>query len=586
MGSRSFASVVGLAVVAALFACGSGTDTTTIPPPPGPITFASNPCTPTGTLTLTVATSTRVDCTNGGTTLTLAGNGASYLIIPQFPTNLVVNQAVSYTLTTGNLAAASLTASRVAAMRSVQPAGVGADFPITGTLWPGQGQREFERGLFARAAMHTYQPGPNRGASLLLPPTLGSTRTFKVLSNFNTNTWTQITAQLAYLGNNIYLYIDVNAPANGFNATQLANFGLLFDQTLYGIATNAFGQPSDIDANGHVIMLMSPLVNADTPASACASTGFVAGFFDAEDFDGSSNPHSNQAEVFYSVVPDPSGTVSCAHTVADIGLTIPGTFLHELEHLISYSQHVVVNHLGAPSSGLDEGLAIVAEELGSLYYEQKCPPPACRTNAAQLFPDSSQGFIQSFFNDSYLYAALPDTVSLTLHNDSENGFSWRGGDWLLMRYLGDQYGSTFFRSMMTGPADGLTSIASITGVPVTTTFANLGIALFTDSLPGLPRATAPAANRFLSRNVRQLWARLFATAGPSTSVPRAMPLQVFAIGADTTVWSMSPGASSYWRLDTPASSATVSIRFAKPGGGAFSTLLRPQLAVFRLPAGQ
>lgn len=585
MGSRLFANVVAIVFVAVLTACSSGPDTTT-PPPPPPGAFANNPCAPTGTLSLAVATATRVDCTNGGTTLTLAGNGASYLIIPQFPTNLVVNQPVSYTLQTGSLAAASLTASRVAALRATWSAGASPEFATAATVWPGQRQRDFERSLFARAATRRYQPGPARGAALLLPPTLGSTRTFKVLSNFSTNTWTQITAQLAYLGNNIYLYIDTNAPANGFSAAQLADFGLLFDQTLYGITTNAFGQPSDIDGNGHVIMVMSPLVNADTPASACASTGFVAGFFDSEDFNGSSDPNSNQGEVFYSVVPDPSATVSCAHTVANIGLTIPGTFLHELEHLISYSQHVIVNHVGAPSSGLDEGLAIIAEELGSLYYEQKCPPPACRTNPSQLFPDSSQGFIQSFFNDSYLYAVLPDTVSLTLHNDSENGFSWRGGDWLLMRYLGDQYGANFFRAMMTGPADGLTSIASITGTPITTIFANLGIALYTDSFPGLPRATTPAVNRFQSRNLRQLWARLFATAGPSTSVPRAMPLQVLPIGTDTTVRSVSPGAMAFWRLDTPASSATVSIRFAKPGGAAFSALLLPQLAVFRLPAGQ
>ena len=586
MRSRPFARAVAIAFASVLAACSSGSDTTT--PPPSPGVFANNPCSTTGTLTLSVATAARVDCTNGGTTLTLAGNGASYLVIPQFPTNLVVNQPVSYTLATGNLAAASLTAARVAALRAA-PADGGfatAEFATRNVIWPGQQQRAFERSLFARAATHSYQPGPARGAALLLPPTLGSTRTFKVLSNFNTNTWTQITAQLAYLGNNIYLYIDVNAPANGFSASQLSDFGLLFDQTLYGIATNAFGQPSDIDGNGHIIMLMSPLVNADTPASACASTGFVAGFFDSADFDGSSNPHSNQGEVFYSVVPDPNATVSCAHTVANIGLTIPGTFLHELEHLINYSQHVVVNHVGAPSSGLDEGMAIVAEELGSVYYEQKCPPPACRTNASQIFPDSSQGFIQSFFNDSYLYALVPDSVSLTLHNDSENGFSWRGGDWLLMRYLGDQYGSNFYKSMVQGSADQLAAIATVTGSSVPSIFANLGLALYTDSFPGMARATAPAVNRFQSRNLRQLWARLYATAGPSTSVPRAMPLQVFPISTDTTVWSMSPGAMSFWRLDTPASSATVSIRFANAGGGAFSSVLKPQLAIFRLPAGQ
>ena len=585
MIARPLATYAVLALISALAACGGSSDTTT-PPPPPPGTFVSNPCTPTGTLSLPVAQGARIDCSNGGTTLTLAGNGASYLIVPQFPTNLVVNQRVSYTLATGSLVAASLSASRVAALRAAAASSEPPELSLLTGPRPGLRQRQFESAVFARGRSPAYALAPVRGPSLLQPPTLGSTRTFRVLSNFDANTWTTITAQLAYLGANIYMYIDVNAPTNGFTPTQLTNFGQLFDQTLYSVATNAFGQPSDIDGNGHVIMLMSPLVNGDTPAAGCATTGYVAGFFDSEDFNGSSDPNSNQAEIFYSVVPDPSATASCAHTVADLGATIPATFLHELEHLISYSQHVVVNHLAPPSSGFDEGLAIVSEELGSLYYEQKCPTPACRTSPTQLFPDSSQGFIQSFFDDSYFYAVLPDSVSLTLHNDSENGFSWRGGNWALMRYLGDQYGNTFFKQFVQGASDAPTAIAAVTGQTFPSLFANFGLALYTDSFPGLARATAPAVNRFQTRNLHQLWARLFATSGPSTSVPRAMPLQVIAITGDTTVRSMSPGAMSFWRLDTPAASATVSIRFAAPGGSAFSAALRPQLAVFRLPAGQ
>ena len=61
------------------------------------------------------------------------------------------------------------------------------------------------------------------------------------------------------------------------------------------------------------------------------------------------------------------------------GFAVPGTFLHELQHLISFSQHVVVHHSNPEYGWLDEGLSIVAEELGSLYYEQKCPGTACRT---------------------------------------------------------------------------------------------------------------------------------------------------------------------------------------------------------------
>ncbi len=574
------------ALFAGILAGCSSDSSTPINSTPG--IFANNPCTPTGTLSLTVAQAARIDCSSGGTTLTLAGNGASYLIVPQFPTNQVVDLPVSYTLATGNLAAASLTASRVAALKATPQAAGPAEFAALSGPRPGARQQAFESAIFARARSRSTPVRSSMATPprLFLPPTLGSTRTFRVLSNFTASTWTTITAQLAYLGNNIYLYIDTASPVNGFTPTQLTAFGQLFDQTLYGIDIAAFGQPSDIDGNGHVIMLMSPKVNGDTPTADCATQGYVAGFFDSTDFDGSSDPNSNQGEVFYSVVPDPNGTVSCSHSVADLENTIPATFLHELQHLINYSQHVVVNHVGPLTSWLDEGMSIVAEELGSLYYEQKCPPPACRTTPTQLFPDSSQAFISGFFDDSYTYAVLPDTASLTLHSDSDNGFSWRGGDWLLVRYLTDQYGANILKLLEEGPADGLTSIVNASGQAFPALFSNFGLAIYTDSFPGMPRTTAPTVNRFLSRNLRQLWARLYATQGPSSTAPLAMPLVLFPITTDTTVYIMNPGAMSFWRLDTPASSATVSIRFATPGGGAFSSALQAQIAVFRLPPGQ
>jgi hypothetical protein len=259
--------------------------------------------------------------------------------------------------------------------------------------------------------------------------------------------------------------------------------------------------------------------------------------------------------------------------------------MHELQHLISYSQHAVI-HGGQPEYGwLDEGLSIVAEELGSVYYEQKCPGTSCRTDLSQVFPDSSQGFVQSFLYDSYQYALLPDTASLTLHNDSEDGFSWRGGDWLLMRWLGDQNGSGFYKKLDQSSLTGVANIQAATGQQFPALFANFGLALYTDSLPGLPRATVPATQRFTSRNLRQLWARLFATSA-SSDIPLAFPLQVFSITADTTTSVMDPGTNSYYRIDTPANQSTVSLQFAGPGGAALPSSIHPQLVIFRLPPGQ
>ena len=572
--------VVAALLVAFLGGCSSSPVTTG----PGPGRFVKNPCSPTATVQLGVAQGTVLDCSGGGTTVTLAGNGASYLVVPQFPTNQVANQPVSYTLATGNLAASLASSQRVAAMRAARGAlaqGVSGTIP---PLRPRAAQLNFERGIFSRPRTGAILPAPPPRAALSTPPTLGSTQTFHVLSNFTSNTFSTVTAQLAFIGTNVLLYIDQAAPSDGFTSQSADGVRPALRPDAVRDRGRAFGQPSDVDQNGHVIMLMSPAVNADTPASQCLTQGFVVGFFDPEDF--TNDVNSNHGEIFYSIVPDSSGIVSCAHSVANVGLDIPATFLHELQHLINYSQHVVVNHGNPLSSWLDEGMSIAAEELGSRYYEDKCPTPACRTRSRQIFPDSSQGFANGFLYDSYQFALLPDTASLTLHNDSEDGFSWRGGDWALVRYLSDRFGSGFFQQLEQGPSDGLAAIAAASGRPFPSVFADFSTALYTDSFPGLPRATAPAADRFVTRNMRQLWARLFTTTDPARTFPVAMPLQLFAITTDTTTFVMNPGAMSYWRLDTGASDSTVSIRFSTPGGNPFSAALHPQLAIFRLPPGQ
>lgn len=425
-----------------------------------------------------------------------------------------------------------------------------------------------------------------RSADVSAVPVAGSTRGFSVLKSDDGSAFASVTARLAYVGSNVLVYIDTLAPANGFTTAQLQAFGTLFDRTLYPIDTTSFGQPSDVDQNGRVIMLMSPVVNALTTSTQCATSGYVAGFFEEEDLGGdSADPDSNHGEIFYSIAPDPNGSVSCAHTAADVGFAVPSTFMHELQHLISFSQHVVI-HGGFPEDGwLDEGLSIVAEELGSVYYEQKCPGTACRTDPSQIFPDSSQGFVSDFLYDSYQYALLPDTASVTLHSDADDGFSWRGGDWLLMRWLGDQFGSSIFKKMNQSTNTGVPNIEAAAGKAFPDLFSDFGLALVTDSLPGYPRTTAAAADRFVSRNLRQLWSRLYTTSGGATDIPYPYPVQVFSINADTTTSVMDPGTMSFFRLDTPTNSPTVSLQFAGPGSVSLPAAAKPQLVIFRLPPG-
>ncbi len=101
-----------------------------------------------------------------------------------------------------------------------------------------------------------------------------------------------------------------------------------------------------------------------------------------------------------------------------------------------------------------------------------------------------------------------------------------------MRWLVDQFGSGILRQLEDGPSDGVTAIEAATGQSFPTLFGHFGLSLYTDSLPGLPRTTAPADLRFVSRNVSQLWARLYATSA-SSAIPTPRPLYLYPLSSDT-----------------------------------------------------
>jgi len=117
-------------------------------------------------------------------------------------------------------------------------------------------------------------------------------------------------------------------------------------------------------------------------------------------------------------------------------------------------------------------------------------------------------------------------------------------------------------------------------------FGNFSTALYTDSLPGIARDSVPSRDRFITRNLRQLYDRLYTLAGPSNSVPYAYPVQPRTLPASGSISaSLFPGSMAFYRLTSSASDSTVVITFGTPGGGPLPAGLDPQLSIFRLPPG-
>jgi len=525
--------------------------------------------------------------------LSIAADGGTYVIVPQFATATAPLTPVSFTMQAGT--AANPTANIVVASKRMLPPTARAYADL------GQMQRQFEgmlrrreRSLVSAARASGTATGPlaNRVLESVTPPALGSTRPFKVRNSLTGSGTATDTAILKFAGAHLLIYQSKNAPAppNGFTDAQIAAFGNTFDVDLYTIDVATFGAPTDIDGNGRVIVLMSPLINKLTNANVCTTQGYIAGFFDATDLLPTRFPAaSNSAELFYALVPDPQAQFSCAHTIPAVAQLTPSTFIHEFQHMISFGQHALLRNGSEEDPFLNEGLSHIAEELGSRFYENRFPGTSGRTDPDQAFPDSSQGFISGDLFNSYHFLLAPastdtsDKASVSNWGNGDGTLVQRGGIWLFLRWLGDQQDSLVYGRLDQTTNTGVPNIEAASGASFPTLFGEFALALYTDSLPGVPRASVPSQFRFTSRNLRALYGKQ-AERNPS-QFPLAFPIASLSLSVGTGLQeSMYPGTMDFFVLNAPSSGNNVVLSFKPTSGSSFSASLGAQVSVFHCPS--
>jgi hypothetical protein len=331
--------------------------------------------------------------------------------------------------------------------------GVSAPYAITGSNTPTAALRplssgllsafqprplagEFHRMLRLRERALTESPSQvlfNNGRitpSQTSPPVPGEQRTFKVCSSRECTSFIDAAATAKAVGQRVAIFVDNDAPAGGYTDPELIEVGNLFDDYLYPIDTVAFGRESDVDANGVVIVLLTHRVNELSPD--CASTGSVVlGYFFGADLlaQSAANPGSNQAEIFYGLVPDPLNT-SCDISAAFAKSRLPATFIHEFQHMISFNQHVLVRGGTSEDTWLNEGLSHFAEELGG----RQIPNTECPVSGSCV-----HDFIQGDMENAFEYLATPEDHFLIEPGNSTAELAERGANWLFVRWLADHF---------------------------------------------------------------------------------------------------------------------------------------------------
>lgn len=384
---------------------------------------------------------------------------------------------------------------------------------------------------------------PGQGAPPT-PPALGHERRFKVLNA--EDKFTKVTATLRFVSSQALVYLDQNVPPGGFTDSDLASMAMEFDSPIHPTVTGVFGDESDLDGNGRVIILFTPAVNSLTEEG---SGGVVGGFFYGLDLlEGKEG--SNEGEVFYAMVPDPTGRFGPVVTQYTAETVLPSILAHEFEHMVHFNRRM---RLAGAESGeslwLSEALAQMAEDLVGGVFEG--------THNVAKAREYRRGNVlraQRFLNDPSQVSVLASVPPGTLEE--------RGAAWLLLKQvMGRQGGEGLLSTLVSSNLAGVENITASTGLEWRDILAGWTGALFLDGTR-IPTRDA------LQLQGMDLRVELSSPAGH-------YPLEPLSMGGESkrfsgTLWSSAP---NYFIIRPPEGGIVIS------AGGALGRPPEPGLGL-------
>jgi hypothetical protein len=303
--------------------------------------------------------------------------------------------------------------------------------------------------LVGGAGYPTEMPAPRA------PSSVQQTKGFNVLktttgSVVEPSSYQHVTAELRYSGTKCLVYSDLDTLNTGnLSQSDFNAIGQAFDTSIEVTNVTYFGGYSDIDGNGRVIILSTPVVNRMTPPG---SGGFIAGFFLAIDlYSPPAVPTgtTNQAEIVYLLASDPGSFWGNPFPVAFTAQENINTTAHEHQHLISFSRRLLVEHGPAQETWLEEGMAHMAEHLNGI--------DTANENRAALYLDD------------------PGNISLE-HNSAP--LEQRGGIYLFLQLMADRYGTGILKSIVQSKCTGRACVQNVTGENFYDLFAEFLAALY------------------------------------------------------------------------------------------------------------
>lgn len=418
---------------------------------------------------------------------------------------------------------------------------------------------------------------------------------------------TVVTSEVKAVGDEVALLADTAIADPAEAEMDWSGLATEYDRSVLGVPEAYFGQATDIDGNGHVLVLFTPEVNSLTDRGSDVRIG---GFFIPADLadsgdsgkDGSATdgtcPASNEAEIVYLLAPDPGGEFSDSVSVESSRRTGIGASPGEFEHLINTGNRVIKQggSFGQlETTWLDEGLSHVAEEVVGL--KRAGLPVRDNLDLREAAADSQK---VAAFNNFHLQNFLrlrrfminPDSTRALASDDpgDEESLEVRGFSYLFLRWLGDQYGPSgsgavdgsneqqLFRTLARGSgtlATGITNIEmavqQVAGSDVTWDELIRDFAAVPAADDTVPNTSARLQLR--TWNLPLVFRQLHENEGAGSAFPEAYPLEVTDLGSpESRSVSLAVQASTarYFRVAAP-SGDDLTVRLTGPG----NTLLGP-----------
>ena len=379
---------------------------------------------------------------------------------------------------------------------------------------------------------------------------------------------------------------DNTNPAGGYTDADYQVMSTQLDNTIYPVDVDYFGAPTDVDANGRLVVVVTNEVNQFASQAGSGTLGFV---FTGDLFSRSQCPSSNEGEVFYGIAPDPLGEHAFGPFSREEALAFqPSLIAHEFTHTIQVGRRILAG-APPPARWFAEGQATLAEEIVGHAVEGRGAGNNYGFDVAFNGDNSPTDWYSEFFNDLVFYfgfesrdskvAGAPEQCSWLDTPPTNDGPCHDGRavylSWSLLRWLTDQYGPSFaggpqglHRALINNPAVGYSNIAAVVGVPMKTLLAQWAATLYTDDrVTGLePKLTLSSWNLFniYDQNMVES-ARL---------VPRSRGFAGF-----TDNFSVRAGSSAYFRVSGSSRPATA-LRIRNGSGGTLPDIM--QVFVVRL----